>query len=120
MFKTLEEHQKLVIINHDEVHVKRMLLYSGGSLFGKAANNPTELARSVLGFQVVSIMGGPDFLSKMVPVSKMNSKFLHEQITATKNAMELNGGKVTAIITNNNRTNQAFVRFQKSVLKDKP
>ena len=31
VFNSLEDHQKLVVINQDEVHVKKMLLYSGGS-----------------------------------------------------------------------------------------
>ena len=36
VFDGIEDRQKLCIILQDEVYVKEMLLYSGGSIFGKA------------------------------------------------------------------------------------
>ena len=34
VFKTLKTNQKLCVVLHDEVYVKKMLLYHGGTLFG--------------------------------------------------------------------------------------
>ena len=50
IFKTLETNQKLCIVLHDEVYVKKMLLYHGGTLFGRSVDDPSSLARTILGY----------------------------------------------------------------------
>ena len=78
----LETNQKLCLVLHDEVYVKKMLLYHGGSLFGKSVDDPASLAKTILGIMIVCLYGGPKFLSKMLPVSRLNSKVLADQIDA--------------------------------------
>ena len=46
VFQKLDGDEKLSMILHDEVYVKKMLLYSGGTLIGKSADNPSKLART--------------------------------------------------------------------------
>ena len=81
-----------------------MLLYHGGTLFGRAVNNPSSLAETVLGLIIVCLNRGPSFLAKMLPVSKLNSMFIREVVDATYESIRSSGGKVIAIICDGNRT----------------
>ena len=108
MFKSLETNQEICAVLHDEVYVKKMLLYHGGTLFGKAVNDPSSLAKTILGIMIVCLYGGPRFLSKMIPVSKLNSQFLMDQVSATTQAIISGGGQVKATISDGNRTNLTF------------
>ena len=47
---------------------------------------------------VVYLYGGPLFLAKMLPVSKLNSIFIREVIDATRDSITFSGGKVISII----------------------
>ena len=119
ILKSLDDNQKLCVILHDEVYVKKMLLYHGGKIFGKSINDPTALARTILGIMVFCLHGGPRFLSNMLPLSKLTSEFLDDQVKATTQAISSGGGKVTAIISDGNRTNQAFFK-RYSTVQNKP
>ena len=82
IFSSIEERQRSCIILVDEVYVKPSLQYHGGHVFGKAENNPDALANTLLSIMVKCMNGGPKFLIKMIPVSKLTSTFLHEQVCA--------------------------------------
>ena len=62
MFNSIEENQKDCTILFDEVYVKQMMLYHGGIIYGKACNNPSLLANTVLGI-LVDCMYGANFLA---------------------------------------------------------
>ena len=109
------ENQKLCLIIHDEVYVKKMMLYHGGRLFGKAVDDPLSLAKTVLGIMIVCLHGGPVFLSKMLPIAKLKSDFLREQIDASVQSINLYGGSVKAVICDGNRVNQSFFKSFKIV-----
>ena len=83
VFNALTDEQKICSIIFDEVYVKKALLYHGGTLFGKALNNPDCLANTVLGIMIACQHGGPVFLSKMLPVSNLDADFVSEQIQKT-------------------------------------
>ena len=85
-----------------------MMLYHGGTLFGKAMDDLTSLAKTVLGVMVNCLFGGPSFISKMIPIRKLNSQFLFEQIGITIQSIKESSGQVKAIICDGNRINQAF------------
>ena len=57
-----------------------MLQYHDKQLFGKSVDNPSLLAQTVLGIMLIYLNGGPNFLTKLIPVSKLTSAFLFEQI----------------------------------------
>ena len=82
--------------------MKKILLYHGGTLFGRAVNDPSSLAAIVLGIMVVCLYGGPSFLTKMLPVSALKSTFIREVIDATHDIITSSGGKVIAIICDEN------------------
>ena len=39
VFNTVKENQKQRVIMQDEIYVKKMLLYHGGTLFGRATDD---------------------------------------------------------------------------------
>ena len=77
---TTEKKQKYCVLLHDEVYVKKMLLYHGGTVFGKAQNHPSKLAETVLGIMIICLHEGPSFISKIVPVSNLDANYLHDQV----------------------------------------
>ena len=94
-----------------------MLLYHGGTVFGKAQNHPSKLAETVLG--IICLHGGPSFISKIVPVSNLDANYLHDKVVSSQANIEQAGGIVKAIVCDGNRTNQAY--FRKYVtLPDQP
>ena len=88
--------------------LKQMMLYHGGTIFGKACNNPSLLANTVLGILVDCMYVGPTFLPQMLPVAKLNSEFLVEQISETIISIKTSGRTVNLLICDNNWTNQKF------------
>ena len=94
----------------DEVYVKPMLTYHGGQLFGKAVNDSSGLAKTILAFMIVCCYGGPKFLVKLLPVIKLDADFLFNQTNVLLESIKEAGGKVIAIINDNNRVNQAFFK----------
>ena len=57
IFNTLNTRQKGCIILHDEVYIKKMLLYHRKQLFGKSFDNPSLLAQTALGIMLMSQWG---------------------------------------------------------------
>ena len=110
VFNSLSDAQKNCIVLFGEVYVKKMMTYHSGSLFGRASNNPSMLANSVLGIMIDTMFGGPTFLSKMVPVAKLIANFLVEQINDLIASIISSSGSVVALICDDNRTNQAFFK----------
>ena len=96
-----------------------MLLYHGGTIFGRSADNPSALAKTMLGIMIFCLNGGPKFLSRLVPVSRLRADFLFDQIKLTTQSVDAAGATVKAIVCDGNRVNQAF--FQKfDIVHGKP
>ena len=104
----------------DEIYIKSALLYQRGTLFGHAVNYPDMLATTILSFMIKSLFGGPEFLARVLPVTKLNSEFQFNQrrpIIDTINSVQ--NGNVLLIRTDGFRVNQKF--FSKFVtVADKP
>ena len=111
LFQSLNDGQKSCILLIDEVYVKPMLSYHGGQLFGNSVNDNTQLAKTVLAFMIVCLHGGPKFLVKMLPVSKLDTDFLYDQSKILMDQIKDSGGNfLVAIICDNNHVNQAFLK----------
>ena len=87
-----------------------MLLYHVKQLFGKSVDNPSLLAQTVLGIMLICLNGGPNFLTKLIPISKLTSAFLFKQTELTVQAITFVPADVKAIIYDCNRVNQAFFK----------
>ena len=81
-----------------------MLLYHGKQLFGKSIDNSSLLAQTVLDIMFICLNGSPKFLTKLIPISKLTSAFLFEQIEF----ITFVPADVKAIIYDSNQVNQAF------------
>ena len=91
-FRQVREDQKYCILFHDEVYIKKMLLYHGGTIFGRSEDNSTAFAKTMLGISVYCLNGGPKIFLEMIPVSKLQSNFLFDQINETNQC--INGAGV--------------------------
>ena len=88
-----------------------MLLYHGGTLFGRSTDDPQSLAKTVLGVMISCMFGETTFISKMLPIAKLNLSFLCEQITLTIDTINQSSVIVKAVICDGNGNNQAFFRL---------
>ena len=71
----------------NEVYVRSMMAYHGGSLFGKAVDHPDKLAKAVLSIMVKCLYGGPEFIHKALPVSNLTGDFLLKEATPILNTI---------------------------------
>ena len=110
VFANLNTNEKTCILLVDEVYVKPMLQYHGGILFGTAVNKPKKLANTVVGFMLVSLFGGAEFLYKMLPISGLDADFLFEQTNIIVSQVRNLDGNIVSIICDGNRTNQSFFK----------
>ena len=115
MFEHVQENQKYCVIFHNEIYIKKILLYHRGKNFGRLADNPTALAKTMLGVMIFYLNGGSKVLSKLVSISRLQKDFLYEQINLTNQCVELAGTTVKAIICDGNRINQASFKMFKTV-----
>ena len=93
----------------DEIYVKKILLYHEETLFGRATDDPQSLAKTALEVMISCMFDGPTFISKMLPVAKLNSPFLYEQIRLTTDDINQSSDIVKAVICDGNRNNKAFL-----------
>ena len=56
------------------------------------------------------MFGGPTYISKMLPIAKLNLPFLYQQIRFTTDTINQSSGMVKAVICDVNRNNQPFFR----------
>ena len=105
VFESVPLKQRKCVIMADEIYVKQSLLYHGGTIFGKAENDPKSLATSMLGIMVKCLMGGPTFFFKMIPIKGLDAQFLFEQVQQAVSLIKDTGTKVVSIICDGNRTN---------------
>ena len=79
-----------------------MLLYHGNQQFGKSVDNLSLLAQTVLCIMLIYLNGGPKFLTKLIPISKLTSAFLFKQIELTVQAITYVPANVKAAICDGN------------------
>ena len=108
VFENIEDTQRTCILLIDEVYVEPALMYHGGTIFGKAVNEPSKLANTVLSFFIVTLFGEPRFLLRMLPVSALDATFLFKE-TQNKDSVKNAGGRVISIIISDNNRASMFL-----------
>lgn len=78
LFETLKSQQRLTNILFDEVKLKKAMRFTGGHIVGHAANKPEELATSALVIELICHYGGPRYIIKIIPVTRLKSNQLNE------------------------------------------
>ena len=113
LFQFQPERSKSCMIIADEIHVKAAVTYSGGVLFGYSEDvppNEKKIATTILAVMVKCLFTDKRFLAKLVPCQSLKGDFLYNVISGVIENIEDAGGKVIAIITDNNRVNQALFK----------
>ena len=110
VFSNIEEKIRKCILMLDEVYVNAALLLHGGDLFGKAQNDPSKLATTILTMMLKCGFGGPEVVAKMLPVAKLDAKFqFSETLSLIENIINVHGD-ILAVIVDGNRVNQKFFK----------
>ena len=94
-----------------------MLQYHGGEIFGKTVNVLSKLAETIQGqgLMINCLHVGPKFLLSLIPVAKLNTNFLCEQLKQTKNNIEGASGKLKVLISDGNRINHSLFNKMETV-----
>ena len=92
----------------DEIYVKPNLSYHGGKVFDKTQNRPDELAKTVLAVMVKCLLGGPEFIVKIMPVHRLTAEFQYDQVKLILNEIHQAGAVVVAIVCDGNQVNKNF------------
>ena len=118
VFSNVEEKMRRCILMLDEIYVNSAMLLHGGHLFGKAVNDPSKLATTILTMMLKCGFGGPEFVAKMLPVVKLDAQFqFKETLSLLENIIDVHGN-VLAVIVDGNRVNQKFFKkFSKTAGK---
>lgn len=108
----LNDLEKIVILQIDEIYVNPSIQYRSGKLSGIAKNASTdcEQARTIQAFLISSAFGNFKSIASLVPVKKLKSSELHELVMKNLELLNLCGFRVLTIIADNNRLNQSTFR----------
>lgn len=106
--KSLEPKQHRCIIQIDEVYLKTQIDYKSGSFFGFSVEG--QVARTLLYFVFKFELNRPIIQFKYIPVSTLISESMMEHYRKVSEAIVVAGAEVLATITDNNCTNQQFLK----------
>ena len=110
LFQKLQPQQYLVNMIYDGVKITETLRYSGGRVVGYAQNGSGDgevLAIYALVIEVVCHFGGPKYILRIYPVTKLNSDQLKEILLAAVVAVSNVGGTTISCVCDNCNTNVA-------------
>lgn len=106
IFGSVDETRRWCYLLVDEVYVKQGLQFQGEKVFGEAQNEPGAIASTVLTAMITFAFGGPKHCLRLSPVANLESSYMVDFIRSCCIAVERSGGKVIAVICDNNRVNQ--------------
>ena len=111
----LKQHEKLVNLQLDEIHIKPKISYQAGQIVGSADNQKEEAATRIQAFMISSIMSKNKDIVSLVPVAKMTGDYLFELITKVIINVTNAGFTVNSVISDNNVINRkAFMLLSKT------
>ncbi|GFO22220.1 group XV phospholipase a2 [Plakobranchus ocellatus] len=84
------------------------LTYQGGVVFGYSVDQPDKFATTLLCIMVKCFFTGKKFLVKLLPCHALNANFLINSVQDVLASLGRSGARVTDIVNDNNRVNQAF------------
>jgi len=105
IFACLTPMQHNVFLNIDEVYVKPCLRFNAAQIYGYAADNTSELAKTVLVVMANCDYGGPKFVVSLKPVYRLTSTFQSQVVMEAVEKIESAGGKVFCCTFDGNAVN---------------
>ena len=111
----LKQHEKLVNLQLDEIHIKPKISYQAGQIVCSADNKKEQAATRIQAFMISSIMTKNKDIVSLVPVAKMTGDYLFELITKVIINVTNAGFTVNCVILDNNVINRkAFMLLSKT------
>lgn len=109
-FKTLEDHEKMVSLMIDEMHLKSYFDYKGGNIVGMSYDGK-EPAASAHTFMVQSFLSSYKDVVHILPVRKIDAEKLHEVLKKVIIGLEKIGYMVICVVSDNNSINRKAMSF---------
>ena len=81
------------------------------NLFGRVTDDPQSFAKFVVGVMISCMFRRSVFISKILPIAKLNSPFLYEKIRLTFDVINQSSSEVKALSCDGSRNGQAFSRL---------
>lgn len=106
--KIKSDQQKHCLLLVDEVKIRPSVAYSGGFLSGKAKNEPTFKATSMLCVMLKCLHGGPSVMVSVTPVHNLKASYQFTVVKEAATLVEKSGGIVIGSITDNHKINQHY------------
>ena len=92
------------------MYIKPSLQFRGGHVFGHAEDDNSQCARTILALMVKTLLGGPTFIARLIPIFKLNSSYLKQQLEKLADVISSCGGKVLALIGDNHMINRQMYK----------
>ena len=80
-------------------------------MFSRVADDSQSFAKFVVGVMISCMFGRSVFISKILPIEKLNSPFLYEKIRLTFDVTNQSSSEVKALTCDGSRNGQAFSRL---------
>ena len=106
VFRSLQPQQRIVNILFDEVKLKQAVRFSNGHVYGYSENKSEELATSALVIELVCHYGGPKYIMRVHPTSRLTAAELKVMLLEVATAVKFQGGLPLAFISDNCSVNQ--------------
>ncbi|XP_037277448.2 uncharacterized protein LOC119170405 [Rhipicephalus microplus] len=102
---TMKEHEKIVVLMMDEIHLQPYFDYKGGTIVGAASNSPNA-AKTAHVFMMQSLLSSQKNVVHILPVERINAEELHTLLRSIITQLENVGLRIIAVITDNNSINR--------------
>ncbi|PAA55607.1 hypothetical protein BOX15_Mlig002392g6 [Macrostomum lignano] len=101
VFASLSGAQRTCVIMFDEMYIQPSVRYRCRHLLGRAVDDPDQVARTILAIMVKPLLGGKPFVVRLLPTYILSAEFLQKCISQCIKAINNNGGRVIALISDN-------------------
>ena len=105
--KYLKQHELLVTLQLDEIHIKPKMTYQNGKLIGNSENNITRQANRIHTFIISSVLSSNKDVVALIPVQKMTNQDLYHMPKEVVKQY-IYGYRIICILSDNNVVNRNF------------
>ena len=102
--RDLDERNRFVCLQMDEIHVNPTMTFKGGSVSGQAQNSSVQ-AHSIQAFMISGVFGRTTEIVSLHPVKNITAEDLNGMLKKAISAVQLSGFVVIAVIADNNQVN---------------
>ena len=103
--KYLKQHELLVTLQLDEIHIKAKMTYQNGKLIGNSGNNITRQANRIQTFMISSVLSSNKDVVALIPVQKMTNQDLHHMTKEVVKNVSMCGYRSICILSDYNVVN---------------